>query len=148
MSVSPEVMRVDTRLAVRTACLVNPKCRNDIYDAHHFLSGFCYVASETYYSILGRWEGLKPARLMHDDIAHWYLRGPNTGNIMDVTGDQFATTPDYDTGKGCGFLTKNPSKKAQILIKSALEFIPPDTLIALKEVNEVGLQYPFLTEDC
>jgi hypothetical protein len=46
---------------------------------------------------------------------HWYLVSPD-GYVWDVTALQFETLPDYDAGRGRGFLTRYPSKRAQILI--------------------------------
>jgi len=79
------------------------------------LSGHCYVASEAAWHMLGGTKSAyhpKVARV--GDITHWWLEGP--GGILDVTAGQFDYPFDYSLGRGCGFLTKEPSKRARILM--------------------------------
>jgi hypothetical protein len=38
--------------------------------------------------------------------------------IIDPTVRQFRTVPDYTKAKGCGFLTKKPSKRAKALMET------------------------------
>jgi len=52
---------------------------------------------------------------MPDGGTHWYLRTPWPYPI-DPTADQFSRAVDYAAGRGCGFLTKKPSKRAQIVL--------------------------------
>jgi len=47
----------------------------------------------------------------YKNITHWYLQH-SSGLIIDPTVIQFAIKPDYLKGKGCGFLTKQPSRRA------------------------------------
>jgi hypothetical protein len=49
---------------------------------------------------------------------HWYLWHSHGSweRIVDPTVHQFAMIPEYWRGRGCGFLTKKPSKKAQKII--------------------------------
>lgn len=87
--------------------------------------GKCYAASEAAYHLLGGKEaGYTPAfmrinpRVMGYDT-HWALRRAD-GSILDITAEQFSLI-SYDKMKGCGFLTKKPSKKAQEIIDEVQE---------------------------
>ena len=54
-----------------------------------------------------------------EKLTHWYLKNSITGEIIDPTVEQFIAKnekPPYEKGKGCGFLTKLPSKRAQIIL--------------------------------
>ena len=67
-----------------------------------------------------------------DQIINWLLKGDvsvqyqvhrdllDSDKILDPTKEQFSTPVDYSSGKGKGFLTKKPSKRAATLIKRAL----------------------------
>lgn len=80
--------------------------------------GHCYVASETYYHFMGgKASGLKPYWVKHEGSTHHFLRDTGTGKIIDITGDQFKTTPPYEKGTPFGWLTgETPSKRAQKLM--------------------------------
>lgn len=82
-----------------------------------FPTGHCYVASEALYHTLGgQGSGLKPMRLkMPDGVVHWWLETPD-GEIIDPTHDQFEEPVPYHEGKAGGFLTREPSKRAQTLM--------------------------------
>lgn len=62
----------------------------------------------------GRW---KPCvmRLPSGDT-HWYLRDRKTDEVLDGSVEQFDAPPAYDLGRGCGFLTKQPSRRCQELL--------------------------------
>jgi hypothetical protein len=79
------------------------------------LSGHCYVASEAAWHLLGGTKSTwRPQVARVGDITHWWLQGPD--GILDITAGQFADPFDYSLGRGCGFLTKQPSKRAQRLM--------------------------------
>lgn len=81
------------------------------------LTGHCYVASEALYHMLGGNDaGWVPHHVKHEGEPHWYLKHRNTGAILDPTAGQFKTPVPYDKGRGKGFLTKEPSKRAKELI--------------------------------
>jgi len=63
----------------------------------------------------------------HEGAPHWYLIHQN-GRIYDPTFDQFDSIPRYLSGKGKGFLTRQPSKRAQIVMdRVRAEFIAAQT---------------------
>lgn len=79
--------------------------------------GHCYVASEAAYHLLGGKDtGWKAYYVKHLGCPHWFLKH-NDGNVLDLTANQFKVPVDYSKGRGTGFLTKEPSKRAKILIK-------------------------------
>ena len=55
-------------------------------------------------------------RMKHEGDTHWFLK--NGELIVDATVAQFKTKPDYSKAIGTGFLTKNPSKRAQQMMES------------------------------
>lgn len=83
--------------------------------------GNCYAASEALYHILGgKKAGWTPQvmRLKGGDT-HWFLRH-KSGMVLDPSQLQFEKPLDpmnYLMAKGCGFLTKKPSKRARALME-------------------------------
>jgi hypothetical protein len=78
--------------------------------------GNCYATCEALYHLLGgKQAGFKPMRMRHEGDSHWFLRH-ESGLILDPTASQFKSLPDYQRAVGCGFLTKQPSKRAQLLM--------------------------------
>lgn len=75
--------------------------------------GCCYVAAEAVQALAD--ERLTPATVRVGMSVHWFLRAPD-GRVVDPTWDQFELTPDYAAGRGRGFLTKEPSKRARKLL--------------------------------
>lgn len=84
-------------------------------------AGHCYVATEALYYLLGgRESGCTPHNAKVDGVQHWWLVDAE-GNAWDATIDQFGVPDDrlYELlshGRGRGFLTKRPSKRALILL--------------------------------
>jgi 8-oxo-dGTP diphosphatase len=102
--------------------LLVPKLTNDLrrtkyqHNPNH-LAGHCYVASEALFHMLGGPDsGWAPQQINHEGDSHWYLKHKETGEILDPTAGQFKTKVPYEQGRGKGFLTKEPSKRAQELI--------------------------------
>ena len=90
--------------------LRNPEYRGD----PNPLTGHCYVASEAAYHLLGgREAGWKPK--FFSQGRHWWLENED-GRHLDITAGQFADPYPYENGKGKGFLTAQPSKRAQVVI--------------------------------
>ena len=80
------------------------------------VAGKCYAASEALYHLIdGKNRGITPIQGTWEGVSHWALRHPS-GRVTDLTVDQFVEIPDYNLFRGKGFLTKNPSKKAQAII--------------------------------
>lgn len=95
-------------------CLSDDLRKPRYRDSPSRMAGHCYVASEAALHVLG--ESWKPEVVKHEGETHWYLRHRETGEIFDATADQFQTTPPYCEGIGKGFLTKQPSKRAKVLL--------------------------------
>lgn len=88
--------------------------------------GHCYAASEALYHLLGgKSEGYVPCVASFEEngekLTHWWIRKGN--QVYDPTAEQFTSInqePPYHLGKGAGFLTKLPSKRAQTIINRVL----------------------------
>lgn len=87
------------------------------------LRGNCYVAAEALYHILGGKEaGWTPMVARTDTDTHWWIQ--KGGFRLDPSRRQFNRRGKYwlennvyPKGRGCGFLTKKPSKRARELMK-------------------------------
>jgi len=86
-----------------------------------FKRGNCYSTCEALYHLLGgKNSGFTPQYVkLKDGETHWFLRY-FSGLILDPTAKQFKIKPNYSKAKGCGFLTKKPSKKAKALMEIML----------------------------
>lgn len=81
------------------------------------LAGHCYVASEALYWLLGGPQsGWVPQNIQHEGGPHWYLKHKISGAVLDPTASQFKTPVPYESGRGKGFLTKQPSKRTQVVL--------------------------------
>jgi hypothetical protein len=87
--------------------------------------GHCYVATECLYHLLPQHikSSYKPNTLKINGITHWFLKNKETGEVLDLTSKQFTQKIEYYNSRGCGFLTKKPSKRAVILIDRVLSVI-------------------------
>ena len=86
----------------------------------HPLSGHRYVASEVLYHLWGKKKGFKPQVIEVEIqpslwVTHWYLKKGVV--ILDPTSEQFPFRIPYNEGRGCGFLTSKPSKRAKEVIR-------------------------------
>lgn len=80
----------------------------------NMLAGHCYVACEVFFHLNpGKY---KPCFIRHEGEPHWFLRDRITGEVFDPTVSQFEEVPDYALGVGKGFLTRKPSKRAQVIL--------------------------------
>lgn len=99
------------------------------------LAGHCYVACEVFFHLNpGKY---KPCFIRWEGEPHWYLVERATGAVFDPTVSQFKTVPDYSRGVGKGFLTKKPSKRAQIVL-DGMSAHGIMTSTAHNEVNHVS----------
>lgn len=83
--------------------------------------GHCYAATEALFHMLGGKEaGWVPVRAKDDDgIVHWWIENRQTGRRLDPTAEQYTSQgkePPYAQGRAAGFLTRQPSKRAQQII--------------------------------
>ena len=90
----------------------------------HRTFGHCYVVTEALYHLWGKNRGFKPAVVQVPEMqsTHWFLRNV-AGEVVDGTKEQFemhGIRIPYENGKGCGFLTKEPSKRCQALLEKIL----------------------------
>ncbi len=117
---------LDLNLATRDGITLNPEIRKHLSDDlrkekyrgnPNPAAGHCYVASEAAYHLLPEGHLYVPCHLKINGDTHWFLRNKLTYCIIDPTADQFDDIPDYDRGTGAGFLTKQPSKRAQELLR-------------------------------
>lgn len=83
------------------------------------MAGFCYIASEAYFHLEGKFKGFKPHHIKVRDgnasYGHWFLKS-ESGEILDITASQFKREPDYSKAKCRAWLTKIPSKRASAII--------------------------------
>jgi hypothetical protein len=106
------------------------------YGGEHPMQGHCYTATEALYHLLGGKEsGYHPVRLrLPDGITHWWLEN-DLGEVIDATHDQFGgESVPYDEGRAGGFLTAEPSKRAQELMRRVTGKTAADTI----RVEEAG----------
>lgn len=90
------------------------------YRGGHPLSGHCYVASEAYYHLKGgKAARLHAVNIKRESVSHWWIE--HGDEIVDLTAEQFSTPVLYWYGRRRGFLTKKPSKRAQIVINRVKE---------------------------
>jgi len=77
------------------------------------------VAAESLYHLAAKRGGFKPQVIskLEAGETHWFLQDA-AGTVLDPTFDQFNGVDYtlYKLGRGCGFLTKQPSKRAKALI--------------------------------
>ena len=103
------------RLIRRIQRALSPELLKPEYrDANHPLAGHCYVASEALFHLSDT--RLYPHFVRHEGSPHWFLKDER-GRVYDPTADQFATPVPYNHGVRKGFLTKQPSRRAQVVIQ-------------------------------
>lgn len=97
--------------------LLTDDLRREPWKGHtNVYAGHCYVASEALFHLLGGYSAGWTARyLRHEGSPHWFLQHKD-GTVIDPTEDQFSTPVPYHLGRGIGFLTSQPSKRARVLI--------------------------------
>jgi len=88
------------------------------------MRGNCYVTCEALFHLMGgKAAGWKPMTVRHEGDTHWFLVNESFYDhvrrahvIVDPTAAQFKTPVPYHQARGCGFLTKAPSKRAKALM--------------------------------
>jgi len=93
----------------------------------HPLTGHCYVGSEAMWHLLGgRGAGWKPVSVRYGGSTHWWLEHMD-GRRLDVTAEQFPCDPPYAKGRGRGFLTCQPSRRARVILDIVKEKLDSPT---------------------
>ena len=84
----------------------------------HPLQGYCYVVAEALWHMeLSR--GYLPMRVTCERQSHWFLQHAGDGHIIDPTAGQFRHNVPYNKAKRAGFLTREPSARARVLMEKA-----------------------------
>ena len=101
--------------ACLTDDLLSPKWKR--LRSRHAMSGHCYVAAEALYWLLGGPKSGYTSCVLRLDTerTHWFLRRGD--EILDPTAEQFSERVPYELGRGSGFLTKGPSRRARIVME-------------------------------
>jgi hypothetical protein len=84
-------------------------------DKSYPLAGLCYVLSEAFYHMHPNLN-LRPVRARYYGMCHWWLEDQN-GRVIDFTAGQYTKPFPYHKGVPGGFLTKQPSKRTQEIIR-------------------------------
>lgn len=109
-------MAMERVTAALTPDLLREPYRSRVAAGAHPLTGHCYIASEALYHLLGGKDaGLKAMSIQHEGGPHWWLR-TRDGLDLDPTAAQFSAPVPYALGVGRGLLTREPSKRARIVI--------------------------------
>ena len=112
-------MSLDSLTARIVAALSDDLRRAPWRGSSNPLAGHCYVASEAaWHALGGASSDWLPCFIKHEGAPHWFLRERSTGRVLDITASQFATPPAYELGRGKGFLTREPSKRASVVLSS------------------------------
>lgn len=104
----------DLHIPVLIGCLTDDLRRQPYTGSSNPLAGHCYVASEAVFHLF---KGMYyPCFIRHEGHPHWFLRRVADNGVLDVTASQFSSDVPYSLGIRKGFLTKHPSKRAQVVI--------------------------------
>jgi len=113
-----------------TSDLLKPKYREEAAKQCREY-GHCYIAAEALWHLLGGFQSSYTPRYAFDceNDTHWWLVHDQNRSTLDPTAPQYTRKELktlYAEGKPCGFLTRNPSKRAQVIIDrvSALRTVP------------------------
>ncbi|MBY3155491.1 hypothetical protein HFO56_24495 [Rhizobium laguerreae] len=129
MSRAPKVRRAD--LCARVVDVLTPELltgrwKTAFSETGNRYAGHCYAAAEAIFHMVGgRTKGWLPCVMSHatwsDGLAqgetHWFVRHERTGEILDPTAPQFDGPVPYERSKGCGFLTREPSRRARVIMQ-------------------------------
>jgi hypothetical protein len=121
--ISAEIKRIQEALSPD---LLSPDWRVKNEGSGNPLVGHCYVAAEALFHRLGgREAGWQSFMLNHalwpqgcdEGETHWFLKH-RSGVVADPTAGQYEGQPiAYDRGRACGFLTKEPSRRASVVLE-------------------------------
>lgn len=115
-----QVMRPKTAIRRVQAALTPDLLKGRWKTQSHPLEGHCYVAAEALWHLLGCSDWMPVCASYTDSggrATHWWLKQRRTGRIEDPTREQYLPSePPYHLGRGTGFLTRQPSRRAQIVL--------------------------------
>jgi hypothetical protein len=122
---SLEVRVADAIHAHMSKAHLHPKYADKIKPGDNPMKGHCYVASESFYHIMKKHNpGYKPVHIKHEGDSHWFLQ--HGDRHLDLTAGQFETPVPYHEGRGKGFLTREPSKRAKPVIEAVRRHLSID----------------------
>lgn len=117
-----------------TPDLLKPQFREG--NANNPLFGHCYHSAEALYHLIRdlhspeEYHGYRPCRGVDDNgIPHWWLQSER-GDILDPTAGQYTLNglnAPYESGRFRNFLTKQPSKNAETLIRRIVSAVSVST---------------------
>lgn len=102
-------------LIKRTAAASPDLLKDRQFNSENPIAGHCYITCEALKFLE---PSLKPNVIRHEGGTHWFLTDA-IGNVIDPTAEQFRTPIPYEQGRGSGFLTKLPSRRAMELLRRA-----------------------------
>lgn len=65
--------------------------------------GYCYLISEVFYHFFPEFKNYFPHVIRVNNETHWYLVNRDTGEIVDLTSEQYSKELDYGKGTKCPF---------------------------------------------
>lgn len=83
------------------------------------LEGLCYTVSESMYHLTGGKDVWTPKQMEYEGVSHWFLVHKESGNVFDLTEEQFESSVPHSQARGRGFCTGNPSNRSSTLIEKA-----------------------------
>lgn len=89
------------------------------------VAGACYIVSEAAYHLGLKEQGFFPVRVKLYGVTHWWLENVQ-GDRVDYTATQFTLdrlSEYYNAGRPGGFLTKEPSRRARIVMARWLQYL-------------------------
>lgn len=106
---------------------LTPELVDEAFVGVHSCAGHCYVGSEALYHAMvarGIVGSFKPHRARDaEGVTHWWLEDEQ-GRRLDPTASQYTSRglrPPYSAGRGGGFLTAQPSRRAQVVLDRLAE---------------------------
>jgi len=108
-----EIQKLHDALRLMGTKYLKPQYRGS-WSPERPTTGYCYVVAEVLYHYLAP-KGSRPFVIKFDENdTHWFIKDPS-GNIIDLTADQFDYPVDYTQGKPKGFMTKDISRRGRHL---------------------------------
>lgn len=110
--------------SVLTPDLLSPRYRADAVGKCREY-GHCYVATEALWHLIGGTASGYVPRYAFDagSDTHWWLYNATDDAVLDPTSPQYTSNELknlYANGRSCGFLTKQPSKRAKIVMQRVM----------------------------